>query len=125
MSETTLIHRSLVVGFTLALAITMGIGGVLFGLAFRDMGAFELTPRFVLRWITNPLILGAFAAGLGSRVLYYGMLRFLNVSETTLFSALSIVATLLLARVVLDETMEPLQLLGGAFIVVGVVLVGR
>lgn len=107
------------------LVLLTGLGGVLFGFAFRDVGAIQPSFAFAMRWALNPFILAALAAGLGARFLYYGSLRYLNVSQVTLFSALGIVATLVLARVLLDERLTRTELAGSALVVVGVALIGR
>lgn len=107
------------------LVLLTGLGGVLFGFAFRDVGVIEPNVRFLLRWAFNPYVLAALAAGLGARFLYYGSLRYLTVSQVTLISALGIVATLALARLLLDERLTRTELAGSALVVAGVALIGR
>lgn len=117
----------MVVAFILVvgLAVMMGMGGVLFGFAFRDLGAVAVSGGFVLKWLTNPFVVLALVLGLGARGIYYAALEFVNVSQITLFSALGMVATLLLARVLLGEELSRLELVGSALIIVGVAFIGR
>lgn len=112
---------SLVVG----LAVMMGLGGVLFGFAFRDLGGVALTGGFLAKWVTNPFVVLALAMGLGARLVYYGALEFVNVSQITLFSALGMVATLVFARLLLGEELTRLEVVGSALIIVGVAFIGR
>lgn len=107
------------------LALVMGVGGVSFGLAFRHLGEFRADGGFLQTWILNPYVLIALALGVGARVMHYVLLKFYNVSQVTLLAALSIVATLILARLVLDERLTGTQSAGALLIVAGALLVGR
>lgn len=125
MLETRTMKLALLYSLVLALAFVGGFGAILFKFAFDNLGQFQASAGFLTTWFTNPLILFAMALGLGARMIYYAMLQFFNVSQITLFSSLGIVATLLLARVILKEQMTQLEIVGSVLIVAGVALIGR
>jgi drug/metabolite transporter (DMT)-like permease len=118
-------RSALSISLVLLLAITTGLGGVLFGLAYKSLGGFHFTTPYILRWVLNPLVILALVVGIGARVLTYAILSFYNVSEATLLSGLGIVATLVLARLILKDTLTPTELAGSALIVVGSFLIGK
>ncbi|MHB8633096.1 MAG: EamA family transporter [Thermoplasmatota archaeon] len=105
------------------LGVLTGVGAILFGLAFRQLGA--LSAAGLLRWVLNPLILAGLALGVLVRVLSYVLLRYYSVSQVTLLSALGLVATLAMARYALSERLTAPEWAGSVLIVAGAALIGR
>lgn len=111
--------------FVVGMAVVWGLGGVLFGLAFRQLGAFELSATFVGKWLLNPLVIAAVLTGVFSRVLFYVGIQFFSVSQLTLFGALGIVATLALSRVLLADELSLREWAGASLVIIGTALIGR
>jgi drug/metabolite transporter (DMT)-like permease len=111
--------------FVIGMAVVWGVGGILFGLAFRQLGSFELTAPFLAKWALNPLVIAAVLTGIFARVLFYIGIGFFSVSQLTLFGALGIVATLALGRLVLGDVLSVREWVGASLVIVGTALIGR
>ncbi|MHB8585747.1 MAG: hypothetical protein ACYDDF_07920 [Thermoplasmatota archaeon] len=110
----------------LSLALVTGLGGVLFGVAYRSLGPLQFNVASILRWALSPLVILALVLGVGARVLtYVALAYFKNVSEVTLLSGLGMVATLVLAWWVLSDQLSKTEIAGGVLIVIGSFLIGR
>ena len=115
----------LVYRFVIGIAVVWGIGGVLFGVAFKQLGSFQLEPSYLVRWLLNPLVIAAVLIGLLSRLLFYIGIEFFSVSQLSLFGSLGIVATLVLARVFLADELSTRELVGASLVLAGTALIGR
>ena len=111
--------------FVIGMAVVWGVGGVLFGLAFKQLGSFQLQLSYLAKWLLNPLVIAAVLTGVLSRVLFYVGIQFFSVSQLTLFGALGIVATLALARGFLGDELSTRELVGASLVIVGTALIGR
>lgn len=102
------------------IALKVGMGGD----AARQAMAHGALWRGYLSLLLIPAVaLGLAAYGL-SALLWLRVLAEVDVSRAYPFVALAIVVTILLGALVLGEAVPALRMLGAAFVVIGIVLVG-
>jgi drug/metabolite transporter (DMT)-like permease len=78
--------------------------------------------RYMLTMLLNPLVLSGLAAGLASSLAWFFAIQRTEVGFAYPFLASSFILVPLAARVVFNEPFGLLQLVGGAFIMVGITL---
>ena len=100
--------------------LKVGMGGD----AARQALAHESLWRGYISLLLIPAVTLGLATYVLSAVLWLRVLADVDVSKAYPFSALAIVATIVLGAVVLGETVPTLRIVGAALIVGGIVLVG-
>ena len=89
---------------------------------YSMLGGDKTNVSYILGMISDPLVATGFAAGLGSTFAWFLAIQQSDVGYAYPFLASTFVLVPVGARIFLDEPLPPLQLLGGAFIVVGLTL---
>ncbi|MBM3130360.1 MAG: DMT family transporter [Chloroflexi bacterium] len=108
---------------TLAMAYLMLIGGILI-VPFASLQTISDLPRLTLDGWIAILFLGIFCSGLGY-LIWYDALSKIDASQLSSFSYIQPMITVIVAAILLGETITPAILLGGAVILFGVYLVNR
>jgi len=96
---------------------------VLFKYAFERIG-FEFSTSFLMRWLTNPLIIIAFILAIACRFIFYSLLNYYPSSIVPLLTSASLVTTVIACSILFNEPLTSQQLLGAILIVLGIQLVG-
>ena len=115
--------RGFILGF-LALVACDTLGQIGFKLTANAVGAMQ----FTLDWFTGLLLAPSFLmivlAYCGAFVLYMTLMKEVDVGPLFAASHLELVTVSVFAYVWLDERLAPVQLLGCALVVAGVVMLG-
>ena len=97
---------------------------VAFKLAANQTGQFELASTWFESAALSPWLYGAVIGYLGAFVTWMSLLRHAPVGPAFAASHLEVVSVLAVSVVLFGEHLAPLQVLGGACIVLGIVLLG-
>ncbi len=108
---------------TLAMAYLMLIGGIII-VPFASLQTLSDLPRLTLDGWLAILFLGIFCSGVGYLV-WYDALSKVDASQLSSLSYIQPMITVIIAALLLGETITPAILLGGAVILFGVYLVNR
>ncbi len=108
---------------TLAMAYLMFIGGIVI-VPFASLQTLSDLPRLTLDGWLAILFLGIFCSGVGYLV-WYDALSKVDASQLSSLSYIQPMITVIVAALLLGETITPAILLGGAVILFGVYLVNR
>jgi len=108
---------------TLAMAYLMLIGGIVI-VPFASLQTLSDLPRLTFDGWLAILFLGIFCSGVGYLV-WYDALSKIDASQLSSLSYIQPMLTVIIAAVLLGETITPAILLGGAVILFGVYLVNR
>jgi len=109
----------------LIIALLAAINAICWGFAIREVGDPQLSLDFLFRLAFNKWYVLALASALVASFLSYAVLREMGVLAGRFFLSLSMVTTVLACVLVLGEKPTLKELIGMAFIMVGMVLIGR
>ncbi len=120
----TIFSKFALARYSLGTALAYALGfGVLFLAPLQTRDAFAPLTREPGAWV---LLLGlALGPTLGSLLLYTAGLRFVPASDASLVATIEPVVASALAFLILGERLEPLQILGGAMVLGGAVVILR
>ncbi|MEN3048397.1 MAG: hypothetical protein ABDH63_06425 [Candidatus Caldarchaeales archaeon] len=109
----------------LVIAVLVGLNTLFWGLTLKEVGAPEVSLRFLFTLFFNKWFILAMLTGFTVAVLSYWVYGDLGVMLGRFFLSLSILSMMLVGTLVLGERPTLEQWIGVAFIVVGALLLGR
>lgn len=107
------------------IAALTAINVIAWGHAVRSIGEPEPTFRFLLKLVFNRWYIIAISSAFVASLLSYIVYRTKGVLAGRYFLSLSHIATILAAIVVLGEKPKPVEWLGIALVIVGILLIGH
>ncbi|MDE1897881.1 MAG: EamA family transporter [Xanthomonadaceae bacterium] len=116
--------RFYLVGFLLLMAIDTA-AQLCFKLAALHAAPFAIDPGWLLRVLREPWVYGAIAGYLGAFVTYMTLLKHAPVGPAFAASHLQVVSVMAASAWLFGERLAPLQLLGAALIVLGILVLAR
>jgi drug/metabolite transporter (DMT)-like permease len=109
----------------MVVAFLATVNTVAWGLCIREVGDPKPSIEFLIRLALNKWFLLAMASAFTASILSYIILQRMGVLAGRFFLTLQIVATILVAYLVLGERLSLWKLIGIATIMVGVILLGK
>jgi len=106
-------------------ALLTALNAIAWGFCIREIGDPQLSLSFILKLLFNRWFILAMTSALTASLLSYMVLRKMGVLVGRFFLSLGAIATILACTLVLGETLKIREWIGIAFIIVGIILIGR
>lgn len=116
--------RFYVIGFG-ALMMFDTLTQVSFKLASTHAGAFEMTSLWLWEVFFNPWIYGAIAGYIGAFITWMTLLKHAPIGPAFAASHLEVVTVLIISVLFFGERLSAMQVLGGLFIVAGIICLSK
>jgi uncharacterized membrane protein len=104
--------------------ITAVLSVVLFKIGYNNVGSFQFSVSYIIRWLLEPFVLCSMIAAFLHRVVFYFLFNSFSATEVFLITMIQIPAVVVACYFVFGEALTYKQILGAALIIGGVSLVG-
>ena len=112
------------VAINVTFAALAAIGTVALGLAFRQIGALELSVLSIWTLVTNKWFIIAVLLGFSSMFLRYAILKAQGLAQSSYYLQTSLIAVYILSYFILGEQFTLRMGVGAILILIGATLIG-
>ncbi len=108
----------------LLFALMVASAYICFAFAYKRVGSFEMDVSYIISITFSPFFIGGLTLSFLSTFVRLAMFNALGISKTVLASELSVIMMLVLSLVIFREALGAKDIIGGAMILLGILLVG-